>query len=456
MVATMARKTEAKEAAAAGKAQAGQATAGDVALKAAGGTTSGRGGEDDALVREYRRLFAEESRIARLPEGGVARMALTEGDHLQRSFLARELQRAGATVRVDQIGNLFGLFAWKNDAPYVLAGSHLDSQPNGGVFDGAYGVMAALACCKHLDAQVRAGKLAPACNVAVVDWTNEEGARFEPSVMGSSVFVGALSAEEAKDSCDVDGVRLGDELKRWGWEGSDSGPWACAYAELHVEQGTRLHEAGVDLGVVDGSWGAVKMRVEVTGEQAHTGTTPMGRRHDALYGAALVVCAVRDLADSFEGAELRTSVTKLSCEPSSPNVVTARCSMHVELRAESVAAAQAAAQNLWGSFVGIGRKARVRIEMKDVSVRDSAAFWEPGLALCEEEARRLGLSAMRLKAECGHDAIALDGFVPTVLLFAPSETSAAHAPDELTSEPDQENGVRALARVLERLVAQGV
>lgn len=407
------------------------------------------------LEEEYRRLFGAESRIARLPSGGVDRMALTEGDHRQRSFFAKELGRAGATVRVDQVGNIFGLFAWVPDAPYVLTGSHLDSQPNGGVFDGAYGVAAALACCKELDAKVRSGALVPERNVAVVDWTNEEGARFEPSVMGSSVFAGRLSAGTARAAVDGDGVSLGDELDRWGWAGNDSGPWACAYAELHVEQGTRLHDAGIDLGVVVGNWGAVKMRVEVTGEQSHTGTTPMERRHDALYGAALVVCAVRELADAFEGAELRTSVTRLSAAPSSPNVVASRCSMHVELRAEDAASAQAAAQNLWGMFVGIERKAKVRIEMKDVSVRDSMEFWKPGLELAERAAEGLGLSSMRLKAQCGHDAIALNGLVPTILLFAPSETPAAHAPDELTSERDQENGVRALERVLETLVAEG-
>ena len=164
--------------------------------------------------QRFATLFAESMAIGRKPNGGTDRMALTPDDCAHREWFVGQLHAAGAEVRVDAAGNIFGLFTWDDDAPYILCGSHLDSQENGGVYDGAYGVVAALCAARAVDDAVRVGQLAPKANLAVVDWTNEEGARFEPSLMGSRVFTGALRLSDVEQAQDLDGVRFGDALRK--------------------------------------------------------------------------------------------------------------------------------------------------------------------------------------------------------------------------------------------------
>ena len=410
-----------------------------------------------SALRRFSELFAESMAIGRKPNGGTDRMALTPDDCAHRTWLVKQLREAGAKVRVDAVGNIFGLFTWVDGAPYVLCGSHLDSQENGGVYDGAYGVVAALAAAQTLDARVRSGALTPAVNLAVVDWTNEEGARFEPSLMGSRVFTGALQLRDVEQAQDLSGVRFGDAMRKSGWQGTDTPPQAAAYFELHVEQGPGLETAGVSIGAVTGNWSAVKMDVRISGEQSHTGSTPMRLRKDALYGMALLTVAARTLANDFarRGIELRTSVTKVRLFPHSPNIVTSKCQLHLEVRAENEADARAAADELAASFPTFEAQAGVEIVVTNTEVRQAMAFPESGVSLVERAAAACGLSCMRTKTVCGHDAVALAAAVPSVLLFVPSTGSGAHAPTEFTKPEDLANGVRVLTEALQTALTQG-
>ena len=413
--------------------------------------------QQTSAPQRFATLFAESMTIGRKPNSGTDRMALTPDDCAHRSWLVKQLRKAGAEVRVDAVGNIFGLFSWDDAAPYILCGSHLDSQENGGVYDGAYGVVAALCAARAVDEAVRAGQLAPKANLAVVDWTNEEGARFEPSLMGSRVFTGALRLSDVEQAQDLNGVRFGDALRKGGWQGADEPPQAAAYFELHVEQGPVLEAADVNIGAVTGNWAAVKMDVRILGEQSHTGSTPMALRKDALYGMALLTVTARDLADEHErrGTELRTSVTKVQLFPHSPNIVTSECRLHLEVRAESEEDARAASKQLTARFAEIEAASGTRIEMTGTEVRPSMTFPESGVSLVEGAAATCELTCMRTKTVCGHDAVALAAHVPTALMFVPSVGGHAHAPSEFTKPDDLANGVRVLTETLRIALAQG-
>ena len=409
-----------------------------------------------SATQRFSELFTESMAIGRKPNGGTERMALTPDDCAHRTWFVAHLPEAGSEVRIDATGNIFGLFTWDDSAPYILCGSHLDSQENGGVYDGAYGVVAALCAARAIDEAVRAGALAPTANLAVVDWTNEEGARFEPSLMGSRVFTGALKLGAIEQAQDLDGVRFGDALREGGWQENDEPPQAAAYFELHVEQGPSLEAAGVNIGAVTGNWSAVKMDVSILGEQSHTGSTPMHLRKDALYGMALLTVAARKLADDFtrRGIELRTSVTKVRLFPHSPNIVTSECQLHLEVRAESEEVARAAADQLAATFAGIEKQSGTTIEIAHTEVRQAMAFPESGVSLIERAAETCGLTCMRTKTVCGHDAIALAAAVPSALMFVPSVGSSAHAPGELTKPDDLANGVQVLVEILRTALSQ--
>lgn len=407
--------------------------------------------------QRFATLFAESMAIGRKPNGGTDRMALTPDDCAHRAWLVEQLHAASTEVRVDAVGNIYGLFTWDDAAPYILCGSHLDSQENGGVYDGAYGVIAALCAARAVDEAVRVSQLAPKANLAVVDWTNEEGARFEPSLMGSRVFTGALRLSDVEQAQDLDGVRFGDALRKGGWQGADEPPRAATYLELHVEQGPVLEATGASIGAVTGNWAAVKMDVRILGEQSHTGSTPMSLRKDALYGMALLTVAARELADEHEqrGIELRTSVTKMQLFPHSPNIVTSECRLHLEVRAESEEDARAALQRMTARFAEIEAASGTRIEVTGTEVRPSMAFPESGVRVIEEAAQAAGLSLVRTKTVCGHDAVALAAHIPTALMFVPSVGSHAHAPNEFTKPEDLANGVRAFEQALRICVVNG-
>jgi N-carbamoyl-L-amino-acid hydrolase len=224
----------------------------------------------ESFLRDFRSLSA----IGETPGHGVDRQAATPADAQARAWFTSLAAQYGFRTETDRIGNLFALFEWNPGAPYVLVGSHLDSQPAAGKYDGAYGVAAALHAGRRLAGRAIAGTAAtPKYNLAVVDWFNEEGCRFAPSMMGSSVYTGKLPADVALAVTDVEGTSVREALAGIGHLGTGTGPEAAAYAEIHIEQGRSLEESGTTIGLVHSCWAAVKYSVTVQGEQAHTGST---------------------------------------------------------------------------------------------------------------------------------------------------------------------------------------
>ncbi|MGE0295258.1 M20 family metallo-hydrolase [Pseudonocardia sp.] len=408
---------------------------------------------DDRLLAD----FAELSAIGATPAGGVERQAATPEDGATRSWLARWLADRGFTVVADRVGNQFGLLELVPDAPYVLAGSHLDSQPRGGRFDGAYGVLAAAHAADRLRAGLAAAGRTPRYNVAVVNWFNEEGSRFEPSMMGSAVFTGLMPPETALGTTDVAGTTVADALTAIGALGERDvfgagAPHTVAgYVEIHIEQGRELDKSGTTLGLVHRTWAANKYQISVLGEQAHTGATAIADRRDALYGAALAVVALRDLADRY-GEELHTSCGRLTVLPNSPVVVPREVRMHLDLRSPSDALLAEADAALRATFAEIEVKADVRIERHVAHTWTGQDYPPAGVALAREVARDLGVSFMPVQTRAGHDSTNLKNAVPTVMLFIPSVEGISHAEAEFTADADLCRGLDVLTETLARMV----
>lgn len=400
--------------------------------------------------------FAEMSAFGATGRGGVDRQAATPEDGQVREWFGDLLVRHGFDVRFDAVGNLVGLVELTPGAPYVLFGSHLDSQPLAGKYDGAYGVLtAAHAVIRVLEEHREAGTT-PKYNLAVIDWFNEEGSRFKPSMMGSGVVTGKLGLDIALGTTDPRGATVQDALASLGAVGVGDLelPPIAGYAEIHIEQGPSMEEAGVTIGAVAATWCAYKYEVVVSGEQGHTGSMRMADRQDALLGAAHLITAVNDLIEHFPVEALHTTVAELYVEPNSPVTIAREARMLVDLRAETTDILTEAFELLQERMTAIEQKTRTRMNVVSSSVWQSGPFLEAGIALVEQAASELGHSHARVKTLAGHDATNMKDVAPTVLVFVPSVDGISHNEREYTTDADMLAGVGVFERVV-RAIADG-
>ncbi|MEV8338692.1 M20 family metallo-hydrolase [Leucobacter sp. NPDC077196] len=409
---------------------------------------------DDAFLADW----AVHSRFGAVPgTNGVDRQAATAADGEQRAWFAQLLEQHGFTVERDSAGNQFGLLELVPGAPYVLTGSHLDSQPTAGRFDGAFGVMASAHACFRVADELRADPAAARVNLAVVNWFNEEGSRFKPSMMGSSVFTGKMPLDAALATTDPRGVTVGDALDAIGERGAgdvfggDSGREVASYAEIHVQQGRSMEEDGVTIGLVNATWAAHKFEFTVTGAQAHSGSTLMVDRRDALLGAARLVVAARELVDEFEPGALHTACGELNVYPNSPVVVASEVQLLLDLRSPSADVIRAAHASLQRTIERVQREDRVEITVTAEHSWDQNPYPEAGVELAREVAEELGLTHDRVMTVAGHDSTNMKDTVPTVMLFVPSVAGISHSLDEFTEEADLVAGVDHLTGVVRRL-----
>lgn len=406
------------------------------------------------MRQDFLQDFAELSAIGAVPGGGVERQAGTAADGRAREWVAGWLRENGFDVLRDAVGNLFGVLDLVPGAPHVLLGSHLDSQPAAGRFDGAYGVLAAAHAARHVVDAVRGGTLTPRVNVAVVDWFNEEGSRFQPSLMGSSAYVGSVAADAVLGARDAAGTSVAEALTAIDALGEATAPAAAAYAEIHIEQGRQLERRGVDIGLVETNWAARKYEVVVHGVQGHTGATVMEDRHDALLGAARIVCLARDVVDEFPPGRLLTAVGRFTVSPNSPVVVPGEVRLSLDVRSLDPELVEQAHALLLRRFSEVGAAAAVEVEVVRTSLRASRRFAPDLVDLSEAVAAEAGLITHRMPTMAGHDAVALNTLVPTALLFVPSVGGVSHDVRELTADADLLRGVDVLSRLARRLVAQ--
>ncbi|NWL12400.1 M20 family metallo-hydrolase [Paenarthrobacter nitroguajacolicus] len=396
--------------------------------------------------------FHHVATIGATANNGVDRQAATPDDAKTRDWFGQWIHDAGWQLQVDGIGNMFGLLEWTPGAPFILIGSHLDSQPLGGRFDGAYGVIAALHAARAIDLEVRAAGTAPRFNLAVVNWFNEEGGRFAPSVMGSSVFTGLFDREQMLSVKDLQGVSVREALEGIGYLGTDAGPKAAGYAEIHIEQGRILEREGISIGLVDSSWYTQKLDIEVLGEQSHTGATAMADRHDALVAASKIILMVHEVTNDFDEEALVSSVGQLTLEPNSPIVVARRVHLVADLRSGDPEIVNAARARLLADIGKLAAEHDIKVNVKDFDIRPIRRFPEAGLELSAKIAANLGLSSRRIQTMAGHDSVAMNTAVPSVMLFIPSVDGVSHCEREFTSDEDMVTGVQMLTGVARELV----
>ncbi|RBP62003.1 N-carbamoyl-L-amino-acid hydrolase [Brevibacterium sanguinis] len=396
--------------------------------------------------------FHHVATIGATDNNGVDRQAATAEDARTRDWMRSWAEANGFEVRVDAIGNMFACLEFVPGAPYVLIGSHLDSQPLGGRFDGAYGVIAALFAALRVKEAVAEAGPAPTYNLAVVNWFNEEGGRFAPSIMGSSVYAGLFDLEEMLAVTDLEGTSVAEALAAIGYAGTDTPPEAITYAEIHIEQGRILEREAIDIGVVESSWYTQKLDIDVIGEQSHTGATAMADRHDALVSAAKVVLAVHDVTNEFADEALVSSVGQHVVEPNSPIVVPRRVHMVADLRSSDPEIVRAAREILLDQIDTIARGHDITINVEDFDIREKRHFPEAGVELAEKAVANEGLTIRRLETMAGHDSVALNARVPAVMMFVPSVDGVSHCEREFTTDEDMVRGLGVLTRVATELV----
>ena len=371
------------------------------------------------------RLWAslmELARIGATPKGGVRRVTLTPQDRQGRELFARWCREAGLEVRVDGIGNIFARREGaERNAPPVIMGSHLDSQPNGGKFDGAYGVMAGLEVIRALnDAGVKTR--AP---LEVASWTNEEGSRFVPTLMGSGVFTGIYRLEDILQHKDADGITVGEALKSIGHAGDARPHKVGAYFEAHIEQGPVLEDTKTTIGVVQGALGQRWYDVAITGQDAHAGPTPMELRKDALLAAAELTLEVNRIATTFPDYA-RGTVGHMVVKPNSRNVVPGEVRMTVDLRNARDSTLLAMKKDLTETADRIARARRVSISLEEVVYFPPSEFAPELVARVRAAAKALGLSHRDIVSGAAHDAVYLSRVAPSAMIFVPCEGGISH------------------------------
>jgi N-carbamoyl-L-amino-acid hydrolase len=393
----------------------------------------------------------ELGRIGALAGGGVCRLALTDEDKLGRDWVVARMRALGMAVSIDGIGNVVGTHAGAQAGPPVMTGSHIDTVRTGGLYDGNYGVLAGLEVVQALqDAGIRTAK-----PIAVAFFTNEEGARFAPDMMGSLVFQGDLPLEDALRVNGIDGTTVGENLRRIGYCGS--APVGSArvdsYVELHIEQGPVLDLEGVAIGAVEGVQGISWTRFALAGVSNHAGTTPMRLRRDAGLVAARIACFARDLARELGGNQVAT-VGSMNFLPNLVNVIPNRVTFTVDLRNTDEALLAAAEQRLWAYADEAARDEGVELTRESLARFEPVDFDPRLVDLVERTARDLGLSVRRLPSGAGHDAQMLARMCPAGMIFVPSVGGLSHNVREHTEPEDLVAGARVLLRVLLELAGE--
>ncbi|OQR31480.1 Zn-dependent hydrolase [Pseudomonas sp. Bc-h] len=390
------------------------------------------------------RLWASLMAMAEIgatARGGSCRLALSEEDKAGRELFAHWCREAGLTLSVDRIGNLFARRVGTDPhAAPVMMGSHLDTQPEGGRFDGVYGVLAGLEVIRRLDdLGIQTHK-----PLEIAVWTNEEGARFTPAMLGSAVFTGSLALEKGLASSDADGVSVAQALAITGYNGERPlGGAVDAYFEAHIEQGPILEDNGKSIGVVTGGQAIRWLDVRVEGMAAHAGTTPMKLRKDALYGAAQMIQALEGLATDFAPEGL-TTVGELSIAKSSRNTIPGLVNFTLDLRHHRDSAIDEMEQQVRQRLADIASRRGLSVSVEPHWISPATPFDAECVAAVQQAVDGLGYAQQRIVSGAGHDAIHLARFCPTAMIFIPCVGGLSHNEAEDALPDDVRQGTDVL------------
>jgi N-carbamoyl-L-amino-acid hydrolase len=399
------------------------------------------------------RLIARIDTLAemeRKDDGSSSRLALTDADRRGRDQVVQWMHEAGLAVRIDQIGNITGLRSGRSAVRPVMTGSHIDTVANGGRYDGIYGVIAGLEALQSL----RDADQVTERPLAVTVFTNEEGVRFQPDMMGSLVYSGGLTLTGALNAKAKDGVTVGDELNRIGYAGTErcGEPVPHAFIELHIEQGPILDRESGLLGAVENLQGISWQEVTIRGVSNHAGTTPMQLRRDAGYCAARVGVFVRELAKRMGASQVGT-VGSIRLTPDLINVIPNQAVVSVDLRNTDDALLSAAEREFNAFLEALAREEVVTIETRTLARTEPVVFDSKVLLAIETVAAELGLPIRRMTSGAGHDAQMMARICPSAMIFVPSVGGISHNPREFTARRHLQIGADALLRTMLRLAA---
>src|SRR2546422_199446 len=401
--------------------------------------------------KRLERSIDDLGRIGEPPRGGPTGLALTDEDKRGRDWIVARMREAGLRVTVDQMGNIWGERAGGEPLPPVMMGSHVDSVPTGGKYDGQLGVLCGLETIRALNTHATRTRHP----VTLAIFTNEEGARFQPAMIASGVMAGKIALEDAYNTRDKDGIRLVDELERIGYLGAEpcvARPFR-AYLELHIEQGPFLEEEGLSVGVVEGIVAIAWSRLTIHGVQDHAGPTPMRIRHDALVAAAEVVGGVRQIAREI-GGDLVTTVGNLVVAPNIVNAIPGRVTLSIDMRDPSDATLNRARATLESLVREACAREGVRYELEHYWRVPSTPFDRDVVGAVERAAKGAGARYRRIRSGAGHDAQYMAAIGPAGMVFVPSHDGRSHCEEEFTPIGDIDQGATTLLRAAVDLAGQ--
>ncbi len=403
--------------------------------------------DQQRLMRRLRELGS----IGRDTDGKLTRLAASDAEKLGRDQFVSWLHGAGLEVVVDRVGNIFGI--WAPDAVTqrepVMIGSHIDTVINAGIYDGCYGVLAGLEVIETL----RENAFTLARPVVVAAFTNEEGVRYAPDMMGSLVYAGGLDAKTALSTIGTDGTVLGEELNRIGYAGQEPPGFLSpsAYVELHIEQGPVLEREHLRIGAVENLQGISWQRILVEGDSNHAGTTPIEMRKDACYVAARIVTYLRDRARASDTPTVAT-VGCLTLEPNAINVIPSRATMTIDLRDPYETRLHEEEVALEDFLQLVAAEEQVTISVERLARTAPVTFDQNIVGLIERAAEMRGLPCRRMTSGAGHDAQMMARNTPTAMIFVPSVGGISHNPKEHTTNDDIIAGANVLLDVVQKLL----
>ncbi len=390
------------------------------------------------------RLWAtlmETAKIGGTPKGGIKRLTLSEEDRRVRDWFKTTCEGLGCAVHVDEVGNMFAVRPGRNDAlPPIAMGSHLDTQPTGGKFDGVLGVLGAI---EALRAMVAAGYETNA-PIAIANWTNEEGSRFAPAMLCSGVHAGVFTPEFALSRQDRDGVSLGEALDTIGYRGDEKAGSRRFQAmfELHIEQGPILEDQGVMIGVVKGVQGMRWYEVTVRGQDAHTGATPMYLRRNALLGAARMIDRIDGIGQAHQGGV--ATVGLIENRPNSRNVIPGEVFFCVDLRHPDEAALQRMEDAFRAALPEVMDPLKLEFAERMIWNSPAVKFDEALIDCVRAGVAKSGLTSRDMASGAGHDAAYTARVMPTVMIFVPCAGGISHNEAESTTKEECAAGAQVL------------
>lgn len=401
-------------------------------------------------VTRFWQTLERSAEIGKGRPGGLSRVALTDSDREMRDVFMAWCRELGLTTTVDEVGNIFGRREGTDaDAAPVLIGSHLDTQINGGRFDGIGGVLAALEVCRTLNDSGYTTKRP----IVIVNWTNEEGARFSPPMVASGCFTGRYSVDWVHGLVADDGARFGDELERIGYFGPQKcdQPEVDAYFELHIEQGPELDAENLEVGVVNYAFPSHGMLAEFTGETAHTGPWPMEARKNALVAGARWLTAVDDIGWDYAGTAGKATAARLAAWPNKPGILSDTAQAVCDVRHPSPLTTKVMVERMRRALFESAARAGCEVKILDEWIWGGDIFDQDLVSSVRNHAQRMDFRWKDISSQAGHDAYFMAKYCPTAMIFTPCKDGITHNNKESCEAADFEGGMNVLLHsVVER------